>query len=151
MGDAIAQKNRNITVDSTDNIQRSQNFNQRITQSLSLYLFFPSTNEIAARQSRDRAEELLLPICQSILFARFDSLLSAKFVNPLQFSDHGFHDYNGAFYVHRFAFEETLQMTFEDTVGADPDVAFRDISMTMGLDVGTETFTTDIDLDDEPL
>jgi len=151
MGNAIAHKNRQITTDSNDNIQRSNFFNQRITQALSLYLFTPSTNEIAARQARDRAEELLLPICQSILFKRFDSLLSAPFVNPLQFSDHGFHDYNAAVYVHRYTFEETLQMTFEDTVGVDPDVAFRDISLTMGLDVGTETFTTEIDLDDEPL
>jgi len=151
MGDAIAHKNRNITVDSTDNLQRSHYFNQRITQALSLYLFIPATNEIASRQARDRAEELLLPICQSILFARFDSLLTARFVNPLQFDDHGFHSYNTSFYVHRYTFEETLQMTFEDTVGHDPDVAFRDISLTMGLDIGTETFTTDINLDDVPL
>lgn len=151
MGDGIAQKNRQITVDSTDNIQRTQYFNQRLTQVLSLYLFIPSTTEIAARQARDRAEELLLPICQSILFAKFDSLLSVKFVNPLQFNAHGFHDYNSTFYVHRYIFEQTLQMTFEDTVGADDDVAFRDIEMTMGLDVGTETFDTDINLDDNPL
>lgn len=151
MGNAIAQKNRQITVDSTDNIQRTHYFNQRITQVLSLYLFIPSTSEIAARQARDRAEELLLPICQSILFAKFDSLLSVRFVNPLQFNAHGFHDYNSAFYVHQYTFEETLQMTFEDTAGADDDVAFRDIEMTMGLDVGTETFETKIDLDDNPL
>ena len=31
------------------------------------------------------------------------------------------------------------------------DVAFRDIDLTLGLDVGTETFNTLIDLDNEPL
>lgn len=151
MEDAIAQKNRQITVDSTDNLQRTNYFEQRITQTLSLYLFIPSTTEIAARKARDKAEELFLPICRSILLLKFDSLLSEKFVNPLQFNGHGFHDYNSAFYVHRFTFEQTLQMAFEDTVGADDDVAFRDICLTMGVDVGTETIDTDIDLDDEPL
>lgn len=151
MGDALAQKNRQITVDSTDNIQRTHFFNQRLTQVVSLYLFIPSTNEIAARQARDRAEELLLPLCQSILLKKFDSLLSAQFVNPLQLNSHGFHDYNTAFYVHRYTFEQTIQMSFDDTVGPDDDVAFRDIELTMGLDVGTETFDTDINLDDEPL
>lgn len=151
LGDGIAHKDRQILVDSTSNIQRTHYFNQRITQTFSLYLFIPSTTEIAARQARDRAEELLLPISQSILFAKFNSLLSAQFVNPLQFNEHGFHDYNGAFYVHRYTFEETLQMTIDDTVGPDEDVAFRDIDMTIGLDVGSETFESSINLDEEPL
>jgi len=151
MGDALAQKNRKINVDSTDNIQKTQFFNQRITQVVSLYLFTPTSAQIAARQARDRAEELLQPICKSILLAKFDTLLACGEDNPLQFNEHGFHDYNSAFYVHRYTFEATLQMTFDDTVGPDDDVAFRDICMTMGLDVGTETFDTDINLDDEPL
>lgn len=151
MDDALAQKNRQITVDSLDNLQRTHYFNQRITQGLSLYLFIPSTTEIVARKARDKAEELFLPICRSILLLKFDSLLSEKFVNPLQFNGHGFHEYNSSVYVHRYTFEQTIQMAVEDTVGADDDVAFRDICLTTGLDVGTETFDTDIDLDDEPL
>ncbi len=151
MGDGIVQKNRRIEVDSTDNLQKMQFFNQRITQAVTLYLFSPTTDEIAARDARDRAEELLKPICQSILLSKFDTLLSCSLDNPLQFNEHGAHDYNTAFYVHRYTFEATLSMSFEDTVGPDEDVAFRDISMTIGLNVGTETFDTSIDLDDEPL
>ena len=151
MGDGIANKNRKIDIDSTDNTQRSHYFEQRITQVVSLFLFIPTSAQIAGRKARDRAEELLRPICQSILFQRFDSLLSSGSFNPLQFNEHGFEAYNRAFYVHRYTFEATLQMSFEDTVGFDEDVAFRDIFLTMGLDVGTETFNTDIDLDDAPL
>lgn len=151
MGDGFAQKNKRIDIDSTDNIQRTQDFNQRITQTVSLYLFIPTSNEIAGRQARDRAEELLRPICQSILLAKFDTLLACGLDNPLQFNNHGFQAYNTSFYVHQYTFEATIQMAFEDTVGPDEDVAFRDIALTMGLDVGTETFDTLIDLDDEPL
>ncbi len=130
MGDGLAQKNRRIDVDSTDNLQRANFFNQRITQTFSLYLFLPASNEIAGRAARDRAEELLQPICQSILFKKVDSLLSGD-DNPVQFNEHGFQDYNTAFYIHRYTFESTLQMSFEDTVGFDDDVAFRDIDLTI--------------------
>ena len=39
-------------------------------------------------------------------------------------------------------------MTFGDTIGYDTDVAFRDIDLTIGVDVGTGVLTADIDLDD---
>jgi len=151
MGDGIAQKNRKINLDSTDNIQKTQFFDQRLTQTASLFLLLPTSSEIAARNARDRAEELLQAITKSILLSKFDTLFSNRFNNPLQFNEHGFQDYNGSFYVHRYTFEATIQMGFEDTVGADGDVAFRDICMTMGLDVGNETFDTNINLDVEPL
>lgn len=153
MGDGTAQKNRNITIDSTDNIQTSQFFNQRINQIFDLYVFIHTTNEIAARQARDRAEELLLPICQSILLTKIDTLLTNKFQNPIQFNNHGFNQYTNVFYVHRYTFESTLQMSFEDTAGVEADVAFRDIDLSTFLNIGTDEkdLQSFIDLDDEPL
>ena len=67
------------------------------------------------------------------------------------FSSHGLQAYNTAFYAHQYTFEATLQFGASDTFTPSDDVAFRDIDMTMGLDVGTETFNTLIDLDDVPL
>lgn len=151
MGDGTASKNKNIDTDATDNIQRGQFFNQRIIQTVSLYVFFPTADEIAGRDSRDRAEELLQPICQSILLEKFDSLMNTGKLNPLQFLEHGFDAYNTAFYVHRFTFEMTIQMSGGDVFIPNESVAFRDIGLITGLDLGTETFTTEIDLDDEPL
>ena len=150
IGDALADKNRNIDTDSTDNIQNGHFFNQRLIQGVSLYVFLPTSAEISGREARDRCEELLKPICNSILTKKFSSLVENT-NNPLMITGHGFQAYNGAFYVHQYAFEATLQLGETDTYIPADDVAFRDIDLTMDLDIGTETFSTLIDLDDEPL
>jgi hypothetical protein len=150
MGDALADKNRNIDTDSTDNIQNGNYFNQRLIQTVQLFVFIPSSGEIAGRDARDRAEELLKPICNSILGVKFPSLVENS-NNPLMLSGHGLQAYNTAFYAHQYAFEATLQLGPSDIFVPTDDVAFRDMDLTIGLDVGTETFNTLIDLDDEPL
>ena len=150
MGDAVADKNRNIDTDSTDNIQRGNYFNQRLIQNVQLFVILPTVAEIAGRSSRDRCAELLKPICQSILTAKFPTLVENN-NNPLMLTGHGLQAYNTAFYAHQYAFEATVQLGPSDIFEPTDDVAFRDIDITMGLDVGTETFTTDINLDDTPL
>lgn len=150
LGDAVADKNRGIDTDSTDNLQRGHFFNQRLIQTVQLFVFLPSSAQIAGRAARDRCEELLKPICQSVLTARFPSLVEND-NNPLMITGHGLELYNSAFYVHQYAFEATLQLGESDIFKPTDDVAFRDMDITIGLDVGTETFNTLIDLDDEPL
>lgn len=150
IGDALADKNRNIDTDSTDNLQNGNYFNQRLIQNVQLFVFLPTSAEIAGRSSRDRCEELLKPICNSILAVKFPSLVENR-NNPLMINGHGAQAYSTAFYVHQYAFEATLQLGPSDIFIPADDVAFRDIDMTMGLNVGTETFNTLIDLDDEPL
>ena len=150
LGDSVADKSRRIDADSTDNIQAGHYFNQRLIQSVDFYVFLPTSGEISGREARDRAEELFRPICQSILGYKLPSLVENT-NNPLMVTGHGSQAYNSAFYVHRYAFEATLQLGPTDIYTPDDDVAFRDIDLTMGLDVGNETFNTLIDLDDEPL
>lgn len=149
LGDALASKNRQIDVDSTDNLQIGHYFNQRIIQAVSVYVFLPASGEIGAADARDRCEELLKPICNSILGVRFPSLVENS-NNPLMLTGHGLQAYNTAFYAHQYAYEATIQLGQSDVFVPEDDVAFRCIDMTMGLDVGTETFNTLIDLDDQP-
>lgn len=151
INDAVANKSRTLEIDGTDNIQRTNHFKQFISQTVSLFVFLTTSDQISGRLAGDRAQELFKPICQSILFAKFDSLLSNGKYNALMFNEHGFHGYNKAFYIHRYTFEIQLLMGIDDTVGADEDVAFRDISMSQGHNVGTGVINTEIDLDDKPL
>lgn len=151
MNDAVANKSRTLEIDGTDNIQRTNHFKQFLAQTVSLFVFIPTSGQISGRKARDRAEELFRPISQSILFSKFDSLLASGNYNALMFNEHGFHGYNTAFYIHRYTYEMSLLMGVDDTVGADDDVAFRDISMSQGHNVGTGIITSEIDLDDEPL
>lgn len=151
INDAVANKSRTLEIDGTDNVQRTNHFKQFLAQTVSLFVFIPTAGQISGRKAMDRAQELFRPICQSVLFAKFDSLLASGKYNALMFNEHGFHGYNTAFYIHRYTFEMTLLMGIDDTIGADEDVAFRDISMSQGHNVGTGIITSDIDLDDEPL
>ena len=150
LGDAVADKNRNIDTDSTDNIQSGHYYNQRLIQSVQLFVFIPTTGQIDGRLARDRCEELLKPICNSLLLVKFPSLVENS-NNPLMISSHGLQAYSTAFYAHQYTFESTIQLGPTDVHIPVDDVAFRDIDLTMGLDVGSETFDTMIDLDDEAL
>jgi len=152
LGDAVADKNRNINTDSVDNLQVGNFFNQRLIQAVHLYLVLPAADETAGSSSRDRSEELLKPICQSILSYRFPSLVENS-NNPLMITGHGAQAYTGPYYVHQYTFEATLQMGLSDIYQPDDHVAFRDISFTGKFDHGTgeDGVTADIDLDDQIL
>jgi hypothetical protein len=151
LGNVEASKDRNSLADGVSNIQRGEHFRQQTIQPFTIYVFIPTTTEIAAREARDDAEDLFRPICQSVLFTKFDSQLFVGKQGPVQFSNHGVSAYNTAFYVHSYDFQQTVDITFDDTVGFDDDVAFRDIDLTIGLDFGTQELTASIDLDEDPL
>lgn len=148
LGDSFASKDRQISSDATSNLQRGNEYRQQVIQPFSVYLFFPTVNEIGARNSRDEAEDQFKFLCQSLLGSKFDSGLFVGKQNPVQFVDHGFYAYNTAFYVHVYNFQQVADITFGDTVGYDDDVAFRDINMTFNTNVGTEQFTADFVLDE---
>jgi hypothetical protein len=150
LGDAVADKNRHIDTDATDNIQSGNYYNQRLIQNVQFYVFLPTAGQIAGADARDRCQELLKPITNSVVGFKFPTLVENN-NNPLMLSGHGTQAYNTAFYVHQYAFEATAQLGPSDIFDPQDDVAFRDIDLTIGLDFGTETFNTLIDLDDEPL
>lgn len=150
LGDAVAYRNRNLEIDAVDNIQRGNYFNQRVAQSVTLFLFLPTSAQLSGRAARDRSEELLRPICRSILTAKFPSLVENK-NNPLMLVNHGYQLYNGAYYVHQYTFEATLQLGPSDIYQPSDDVAFRDIDLDMLVDNAIDPMETLIDLDDKPL
>lgn len=150
-GDVLASKSREVRSDAVDNIQRTEYFRQQLTQDVTLYLVVPSSDETSGALARDVAEALFKPICQSILLAKFDSLLTNGALRPLQFVAHGFAVYTSAYYMHSFGFQQVAELGFDDTIGYDEDVAFRDIDLSIGPDLGAGEMTSNIDLDEEPL
>lgn len=152
LGTVIASKDRSIASDAVSNIQRNNFFRQQLIQAFTIYVFAPVKTEIAASQSRDNMEDVFPAICKSILFHSFDSNLYVGAQNPVQFVQHAVFEYNTALYIHAFAFQQMSDLAFEDTVGPDSDVAFRDLDFTLfpQLD-GTGSLTGNIDLDDTEL
>jgi len=148
LGDVVASKSRAIDSDATDNLQNGNEFRQQTINPVGIYVFFPVSAQIAASTARDNAQDLFRPLCQSLLFSKFNSGLAVGKQNNIIFTDHSFFNYNDAVYVHVYNFETIADLIFEDTIGFDVNVAFRDIDLTMGIDVGTEVMTATIDLDD---
>lgn len=137
LGDVTASKSRQTDTDAVSNMQRGEHFRVQLLQPVTVYVVIPSAQEQAGRLARDTCEELLKPLCQSLLMKKFDSLLTVGMKGPLQFVGHGFAAYSRAYYMHAYQFMQVADMTFGDTVGYDDDVAFRDISLTAHLDIGT--------------
>jgi len=151
LGDVVANRSRQTETDATQDTQRGQFFRTQVIQPLTVYVIVPSALENAARGARDLCEELLQPLTRSILFKRFPTYLSVSQRGPLQFVGHGFAAYTRGFYLHAYEFEQLADLTFDDTVGYDEDVAFRDITVQLTPQQGNqvEVLTAGINLDDE--
>ena len=151
--DVTGSKSRYIQSDATDNQPRNSEYRQQIIQPFTLYLFIPTKDEIAARAARDAAEVMFRSITKSLLFSSFNSQLFVGNQGTVQFRNHGSVSYQGTHYVHGYSFEQTVDLTFDDTVGEDVSVALRNIIYTLGPDFGTkeDILGADVDLDETPL
>ena len=147
LGDVIASKGRENRSDSTDQNANGQYYQQTITQPFGVYIIAPTTHTIAARPQRDEMEDIVPLIMQSVLLAQFDTGFAANKQNRATFTAHGFFLYNGPVYIHEITFEQNANLVFEDSVGDDVNVAFRDIDLTMNTNLGTTQLVTTVNLD----
>lgn len=128
------------------------NWRQQVQDPFSVLLFVPASEDLSAREARDIAGQMWRPLCQSLLGHRFASGLADTEQGSVGFISHGFQDYNGAVYVHRYSFLQVVDLTFGDTVGEPKSVAMREIDFTLTPSTGDGTLsTTGIDLDEVPL
>lgn len=157
LGDVTASKSRRVGSDAIDNINRGHYVRQQLIQPVSLYVFANVGTELLARTTRDEMEDLFRPICRSVLHKKFDSgLYGSDEGGALQFFQHGVANYDTTVLTYAFEFQQVVDLYFEDTVGPDDDVAFRDIDFKAFPDpdkIGTTiSFMQGTpDLDDEPL
>ena len=114
-------------------------------------MFKPTTDELSAREARDDMEDVMLNLFSALLYWQAPTGLAASNGMGVVFVSHGIQDYNTARYVQEFQFQLVTEITRNDTVEPDFNVAFRDISLTMQTSLGTEQLIADIDLDDIPL
>lgn len=150
-----ASKSRNTRSDAIDNLVSGSEYRQQILQGVTLYLFIPAQEQIAAASARDLAEDLFRPVCRSMLGSKFSSGLYADKLGPVHFVGHSVASYDASVYVHAYSFQQTVDLYFEDTVGPDLDVALRNIDFDSATRVdggtaGGPFLTADINLDDVP-
>lgn len=153
LDDVVPVRNREAPSEAYAVNQLSGGWSQFIVQPFRVMVAIPRSGEARARGARDTAEDLFGPLCRALLGARFPTGISrdsaASFVS---FTGHGQADEgNEAWYTHEFGFEQIAEITIDDTMQNEEHVAFRDIHLEIGNNVGASVVTADVDLDDVPL
>jgi len=151
LGDTIASKDRTTRNDAITSAAPASDRRQQIYQTFSVYVFKPTTEDTSGREARDDMEDVMASLFKSLLYWAPPTGVASQNGMGVVFVSHGFEQYNTAFYVHEFQFQLVTEVTRQDTIDPDFNVAFRDISLTMQTSLGTEQLTADIDLDDIPL
>lgn len=133
--------------------QLSGGWSQYVVEPFRVLVALPNSADERGRSARDVASDLFAPLCRALLGASFDTGLARR--EPATFVSFTGHGPEGpsaeAFYVHEYGFEQIAQIGLGDTVQNDEHVAFRDIALAIGNDVGSATADAEIDLDDVPL
>jgi hypothetical protein len=157
LGDPFASKDRSLSNDATSNLGAGDEYRQQVIFPFSVFVYFPTTSEIAAATARDEAADLLTTLCQCVLGQEFNTRTALALQGAVNYTDDNFVDFNSAFYVHQYNFAQVSDLIFEDTVGPSVDVAFRDLDFDVftQLDIedplSTSGTTNTIDLDDVDL
>lgn len=157
LGDVSMSKKRNEETDASASTVGEYSFTPILIQPFAIYIVMNASQDLTASQLRDQVESEFVPaIFSSVLRAKFDTgFMYSQY--RATFTGHGVYGYsddngkNKAVYVHEVTFEQLTQLCKSDMVGADDNVAMRDVSYTLTTDLGTGELTADIDLDEEPL
>lgn len=151
LGDTSASKDRNARNDATAALAAGSSRRQQIFQDFSVHVLSTVTNETSARAARDKMEDVMAVLFKSLLGWKAPTGVAGREGLGVIFVSHGQGLYNTAVYVHEFQFQLLASITEDDTTEGALSVAFRDIALTMGTNLGTEKLIADIDLDDEPI
>lgn len=149
--DGNASKDRSTRNDSISSASRSGDMRQQLIQNASVYVFDNSSKQLSGRESRDKMVDVRSLLLKSLIGVKFDSDLSGQNGSALMYLGDGIELYEGPIYAHAFNFQLLTDITNDDIVDPDFNVAFRDIQLNMDTTLGTETLLASLDLDDEPL
>lgn len=151
--DSVAVRDKAAPAEGYSVNQLSAGWSQMVIQPFRVLVALPNTGGERGRSARDVAADLVAVFCRALVGARFATGFARS--QPLTFAtftgDEGQSSDVGPYYVHAYGFEQVAQLTMGDTVGNDEHVAFRDIDLSIGNDVGDAVVESAIDLDDEPL
>lgn len=153
LGDSIPVRSRETPPEAASINKLSGGWSQYVVQPFSLLVGLPISAQPRGRQGRDLAADLLAPLCRALLGYEFPT----GFSKPSPASSVVFAGEEsgantvGAWYAHRYDFEQLARIDLDDTVGNEEHVAFRDITLEIGNDLGDSTIDSEIDLDETPL
>lgn len=116
----------------------------------SVMVLFPATQEIAAMDSRDDAEDVAVALYKSLGGFKPSNPLSEDGSFVITPTGHGFEAYVGAYYAHTYNWQLLEEITDADTFRIG-DRAFRDTRLIFTNDFDEIIINTNVNLDDDPL
>lgn len=150
--DSFMSKSRETTTDAISTTLTQGDFNLPLLTRVIVYVFYPVANRKSPRIARDEMQDLLPYVTQSLFRLKLPSTLAVGETSPMSFVGHGFNEFLKPVYIHQFVFELQEEMSYDDGIDADFNVAFRDISMDIEeIDGVRVVMEAEINLDDEPL
>ena len=153
-GRTSTTKNRQFDNDTTYSPVAGIEYRQQMFEQYSLYVFFPTKDEIAARGARDEAQDIRRLLFKSILGVNFVFEVNETDVYLMSFVEDGIAVYTGPYYVHQYLFEITAYINGFDIVEPQLSVAFRQVELSIKQDTPdglSPELTAVVDLDSEPL
>ena len=148
-------KDREVDTDVQGTLLSSgDRFRQRVIAPFDIYVFAPTVSEIDARKTRDNMEDIAVSLYKSLLGLILPTGLTEDPWSVVTLTGHGSEAYVDAYYIHRFSFEVTYDLTWCDTIGIPFNTAFRHIDLEIYEERDCEEITeisTSINLDDKPI
>lgn len=133
--DANVSKDRSAYSDATATITSGQEMRTRIVDGFIVYIYAPTSDDIAGMDALDICRhDLMLPMMRTLYGANFDTGLSCEngdFRTIL--NGHGVAAYKKAFMVYRYEFEVVIDLTDSDTVLPANTRAFRNVDYNLSI------------------
>jgi hypothetical protein len=154
LGDYFANKNRLNTNDAQITQGMQGDYYHQIISNMSVYAFLPnkgtSPRDQNGRKERDYIETTIRPfLFRALLRVNFPTYLSCQTQSTLSYNGDSFQGYTGAYYVHKFDFQQVIQVTNDDTNDTYATRAFRDLYLTFKNQFSDVTeYTADVNIDE---
>jgi len=150
MGSVTTSRDRSIQSDASATTSAADRKRLRQIEPFSVYVFAPTTEEIAARVARDSMQEVKKALFKALFGWKAPSVFSETTQIEVTPTGDEFSAYNKAFYVHRFDFERALDMVQADAVEPGFNRAWRDTTFSFTNDFNEVIMNTYLNMDDEP-
>lgn len=153
LDDVTTSKDRYVNNDATNNQGNLNSWNVQLLSPFSVYVIVPSAEDITARRARDICEVLRPDIYSVLLGQEFPSGFTTdggSATSPLGDELAGYFE---SYYVHRFRFEQVVQVCSDDIMYLGEEAANRDMLLQF-VDTFNNTdeikLQTNVNVDDEP-
>lgn len=137
LDDEISSVSRFLSNDAIEVFNSSNDLQQRMIQSFSIYVIADTSGEIAGRPSTDEMQDLKLFLSRCLIGKRFDSDWNQPAESGVVWDSMGVQGYYQSHMTYRFSFQQMNVVCRGSSFKAMEDYALREINLDIYSSVGT--------------